>query len=93
MGVGFGMGNMVTNMMNNSMNQQNNVPPPLTQFHVVLNGAQAGPFGIDQLRTMISSGQINRATMVWKAGMANWAAADQQAELGALFAAVPPPIV
>lgn len=92
MGVGFGMGNMVTNMMNNSM-QQNNVPPPVVQFHVVLNGAQAGPFGLDQLKTMITSGQIARTTQVWKAGMANWAAADQQAELAALFAAVPPPIV
>lgn len=96
MGVGFGMGNMVTNMMNNSMNQnqqQNNVPPPLTQFHVVVNGAQAGPFGIDQLKAMVTSGQLTRTTQVWKAGMANWAAADQQAELAALFAAVPPPIV
>ena len=96
MGVGMGMGNMMQNMMNNSMNQnqqQNNVPPPLTQFHVVVNGAQAGPFGIDQLKVMVTSGQLTRTTQVWKAGMANWAAADQQAELAALFAAVPPPIV
>jgi membrane protease subunit (stomatin/prohibitin family) len=96
MGVGMGMGNMVTNMMGNSMNQnqqQNNVPPPLTQFHVVVNGAQAGPFGLDQLKTMVISGQLTRTTQVWKAGMANWGAADQQAELAALFAAVPPPIV
>ncbi len=92
MGVGMGMGNMVTNMMGNSM-QQNNVPPPITQFHVVLNGAQAGPFGLDQLKGMIASGQIARTTQVWKAGMAGWAAAEQQAELVALFAAVPPPIV
>lgn len=96
MGVGMGMGNMMQNMMNNSMNQnqqQNNVPPPLTQFHVVVNGAQAGPFGIDQLKVMVTNGQLTRTTQVWKAGMANWAAADQQAELAALFAAVPPPIV
>jgi membrane protease subunit (stomatin/prohibitin family) len=96
MGVGMGMGNMMSNMMNNSMNmnqQQNNVPPPITQFHVVLNGAQAGPFGLDQLKTMVASGQIARTTQVWKAGMAGWAAADQQPELAALFAAVPPPIV
>jgi len=96
MGVGFGMGNMVTNMMNTSMNQnqqQNNTPPPLTQFHVAVNGAQTGPFGIDQLKAMVTSGQLTRTTQVWKAGMAAWAAAEAQPELAALFAAVPPPIV
>lgn len=97
MGVGFGMGNMVTNMMNQSnMNQQSGAvppPPPIVAFHVVLNNAQAGPFNLEQLQKMIASGQISKQTMVWKAGMANWAAADQQVELAALFAAVPPPIV
>lgn len=96
MGVGFGMGNLVTNMMNqNNMNQQQGgavpPPPPIVAFHVVLNNAQAGPFNLDQLKTMISSGQITRQTMVWKAGMANWAVAEAQVELAGLFAAVPPP--
>ncbi len=95
MGVGFGMGNMMTNMMNqNNMNQQTGAvppPPPIIQFHVVLNNAQAGPFNLDQLKTMVASGQLTRQSMVWKAGMANWAAAEAQPELLALFAAVPPP--
>lgn len=96
MGVGFGMGNMVTNMMNqNNMNQQQGgavpPPPPIVAFHVVLNNAQAGPFNLDQLKTMIAGGQITRQTMVWKAGMANWAAAETQPELASMFAAVPPP--
>lgn len=97
MGVGFGMGNMVTNMMNqNNMNQQSGAvppPPPIVTFHVVLNNAQAGPFSLEQLQTMIASGQITRQTMVWKAGMAAWGAAELQAELVNMFAAVPPPIV
>ncbi len=96
MGVGFGMGNMMTNMMNQvqtGMNQGGAVPPPppIVQFHVVLNNAQAGPFNLEQLATMISSGQITKQTMVWKAGMANWASAEAQPELAPLFAAVPPP--
>ena len=96
MGVGMGMGNMVTNMMNASMNQnqqQNNTPPPLTQFHLVVNGAQAGPFGIDQLKAMVTNGQLTRTTQVWKAGMAAWGAAEGQADLEVLFSAVPPPII
>lgn len=95
MGVGMGMGNMMTNMFNNqNMNQQNNnvpPPPPIIQFHVVVNGAQAGPFNLQQLQAMAASGQLTKATLVWKAGMANWAAADSQVELLALFTQVPPP--
>ncbi|MDX2174475.1 MAG: SPFH domain-containing protein [Bacteroidota bacterium] len=99
MGVGMGMGNMMTNMFNqtgmNNMNQNNNnsVPPPLIQFHVVVNGAQAGPFSLQQLQAMAASGQLTKASMVWKNGMANWAMAETQPELAALFMNVPPPIV
>jgi membrane protease subunit (stomatin/prohibitin family) len=96
MGVGFGMGNMMNNMMNNSgsnnLGTNNPPPPPITQFHVVVNGAQAGPFNLQQLQAMVGSGQLTKATMVWKAGMANWGAAELQAELVALFNNVPPPI-
>lgn len=96
MGVGFGMGNMMTNMMNQNQmgaNQSGAVPPPppITQFHVVINGAQAGPFNLQQLQGMVGSGQLTRQTLVWKAGMANWAAAELQTELAQLFDAVPPP--
>ncbi|MGE0569002.1 MAG: SPFH domain-containing protein [Bacteroidia bacterium] len=93
MGVGFGMGNMMSNMMGN-MNQQGGAvppPPPVTQFHVVVNGAQAGPFGLEQLQAMASSGQLTKQTLVWKAGMANWLAAETQPELAAVFNSVPPP--
>jgi membrane protease subunit (stomatin/prohibitin family) len=96
MGVGFGMGNMMNNMMNNSgsnnLGTNNPPPPPITQFHVVVNGAQAGPFNLQQLQAMVGSGQLTKTTMVWKAGMANWGAAELQAELVSLFNNVPPPI-
>jgi len=96
MGVGFGMGNMMTNMMNQS--GSNNLgtntpppPPPILQFHVIVNGAQAGPFNLQQLQGMATSGQLTRTTMVWKAGMAAWVAADAQPELASIFHSVPPP--
>ncbi len=95
MGVGMGMGNMMTNMFNQTgMNQQNNSvppPPPLLQFLVVVAGAQAGPFNLQQLHSMATSGQLTKATMVWKACMANWATAESQPELAAIFKSVPPP--
>ncbi len=100
MGVGMGMGNMMTNMFNqtgmNNTNQNNNnnsVPPPLIQFHVVVNGAQAGPFSLQQLQAMAASAQLTKTSMVWKNGMANWAMAEMQPELASLFMNVPPPIV
>jgi membrane protease subunit (stomatin/prohibitin family) len=97
MGVGFGMGNMMTNMLNNSgatnQNTGNNTPPPppITQFHVVINGAQAGPFNLQQLQAMAASGQLTKTTLVWKAGMPNWLGAETQTELISLFNNVPPP--
>ena len=96
MGVGMGMGNMVSNMMNNNMNTQNQnsipPPPPIVQFHVVVNGAQAGPFTLQQLQVMAGSGQLDKTSLVWKAGMPGWLAAETQAELVSLFNNVPPPI-
>lgn len=96
MGVGMGMGNMVSNMMNNNMNTQNQngmpPPPPIVQFHVVVNGAQAGPFTLQQLQVMAGSGQLDKTSLVWKAGMPGWLTAETQAELVSLFNNVPPPI-
>ncbi|MCE3225864.1 MAG: putative virion core protein (lumpy skin disease virus)-like protein [Bacteroidetes bacterium] len=98
MGVGMGMGNMMSNMMtgmnNNAQNNMGmNTPPPIIQFHVVVNGAQAGPFNLQQLQQMAAAGQLTRATMVWKAGLANWATAESQPELASLFMNTPPPIM
>lgn len=97
MGVGFGMGNMMTNMMNQGMMNQNTgsntppPPPPMTQYFVAVNGAQTGPFTIPQLQAMATSGQFNTQSLVWKQGMSGWLAAETQAELSAVFSAVPPP--
>ena len=70
-------------------------PPPLpgsVQFHVALNGQSAGPFDMGALGAKIREGAISRATLVWKPGMAAWAAAESVAELQLLFASAPPPL-
>jgi membrane protease subunit (stomatin/prohibitin family) len=70
-------------------------PPPLPQqdqWFAAINGAQAGPFDAAGLGAAVQTGQINRETLVWKNGMANWTAAGQLPELGGIFAAVPPPL-
>ena len=98
LGAGMGMG-MMGQMGNAFQNQQFNggtgqntpPPPPIVQFFVAVNGAQTGPFSIQQLQAMAVSGQFNRQSLVWKQGMAGWLAAETQPELSAVFSAVPPP--
>ncbi len=97
MGVGMGMGNMVTNMMNQNTPNQNQAsmpppPPPVLQYFVAVNGAQTGPFTMQQLQSMVITNQLTKQSIVWKQGMAGWLAAETQAELIALFGAVPPPM-
>lgn len=68
------------------------VPPPMTQYYAYVGGQQLGPMPIPQLAQYVQSGQIDRNTLVWCNGMANWTAAGTVAELSQLFGApVPPP--
>jgi hypothetical protein len=71
------------------------MPPPIpgaVSFHVAVNGQQAGPFDANALAQQAASGQLTRASLVWKAGMAQWAKAGDVPELAMLFANVPPPV-
>lgn len=94
MGVGIGMGNMFSNAFNTTTTSNNMTPPPLPQqFFVAVNGQQTGPFGMDQIGQMALGGTLTRDSLVWKAGMATWAAAGTVVELSAVFHNVPPPII
>ena len=68
-------------------------PPPLpasVSYFAALDGQQAGPFDLEQLRSYVQAGRISRSTLVWCAGMANWTAAGEVADLASLFASVRP---
>lgn len=70
-------------------------PPPLTtaaSFFVAFNNQQTGPFDMATLQAKVRDGSLTRGTLVWKQGMASWAAAETVPELEALFAAGPPPL-
>ena len=70
------------------------VPPPPVEkmYNVAVNGTAVGPYSVQQLHQMAMSGQFNAESLVWTAGMANWMAAGQVAELQSLFVntSVPP---
>jgi len=87
--VGVGMGNI---MQGGMANAQAATPPPVMQVFVAVNGQQTGPFDVPQLTQMAQSGQLTKDTLVWKAGMAAWAAASSLPELSAVLNSVPPPL-
>jgi membrane protease subunit (stomatin/prohibitin family) len=71
------------------------MPPPLptaVAFHAAIDGAASGPFDMTALSAHARSGKLTRKTLVWKAGMASWSAAESVPELLPLFADVPPPL-
>lgn len=104
MGMGWAMGNQMGNMyqqnqFNPNTGQMNQgggntppPPPPPVQFFVAVNGAQQGPYDGNVIAEMIKNGAVKKETLVWKNGMAAWAAAGQVAELMNYFNATPPPM-
>lgn len=107
MGMGFAMANQMGAAMAQGQQQAAQpapapqggagTPPPLpgagaAVWFAAIGGAQAGPFDLATLGTKVNAGEVARDTLVWKQGMAGWIAAGEVAELGSLFAAVPPPL-
>ncbi len=94
MGIGMAMASQMANTFNQPQQQAAAAaPPPLpgaVSYHVALNGQQAGPFTIDQMRSGLAAGQMQPTDMVWTAGMAAWAPANTVPALAPLFAAPPP---
>ncbi len=105
MGMGFAMANQMgqtfTGGQQQSPPQQQQqaatppppppIPPALT-FFAVVNGQQAGPYDLQTLKQMAMQNQINKDTLVWREGMANWTAAGQVPEVNSVLGSVPPPI-
>lgn len=96
-GMGMGMGFAMAHQMAKTFVPPGapGAPPPLpgAAWHVAQGGQSSGPFEPAQLQRMVVGGQLTPDTLVWRAGMANWAAAAHMPELVGLFGAPPPPPV
>ena len=90
MGIGGAMGNQVGGMMNN-INSTPPPPPNQNVFHISLNGQQAGPYTMEQLKQLAINNQFSRDHHVWKSGMAGWELASMNSEVSVIFNSVPPP--
>ena len=104
MGMGMGfvlaqqMGGMMSPQMGGAQVQQGTaaMPPPMpvqVQYYYAVNGSQQGPVGIDQLKALFAARTINKESLVWKQGMANWTALKEVEELKLfLGGSTPPPL-
>lgn len=108
-GMGMGMGFVLAQQMGNMMSQTGSqqpfggqpqqaamVPPPMpaqVYYHYAVNGQQAGPVTFDKLKELFASRTINRDSLIWKQGMANWTALKDIEELKVfLGGSTPPPL-
>lgn len=104
MGMGFVLAQQMGGMMNPQMGQQQvqqqqqggMMPPPMpaaVQYFYAANGQQAGPVNLEQLQGLFANRTINKDTLVWKAGMAEWTALQQVEELKSFLGGnTPPPL-
>ncbi len=104
MGMGFVLAQQMGGMMGSTMGQQQSfpqaggaaVPPPMpvqVAYYYAVNGTQQGPVSFDQLKALFASRTINRESLVWKQGMANWTALQEVEELKSFLGGnTPPPL-
>ena len=91
--VGHNMAGMMNNMMPNANSMASSMTPPpvpTVMYHVAMNGQAAGPFNMETLKQMALNGQLNRESLVWKVGMADWVQLNSVEELKALLVNIPP---
>ncbi|MEM8999063.1 MAG: SPFH domain-containing protein [Bacteroidota bacterium] len=107
-GMGMGMGFVLAQQMGGLMNPQMGVqqampqaggtavPPPMpvqVMYYYAVNGTQQGPVAFDQLKALFANRTINRESLVWKQGMANWAPLQDVEELKSFLGGnTPPPL-
>lgn len=106
-GMGMGMGFVLAQQMGGMMSPQMGgavqrpqasagVPPPMptqVQYFYAVNGTQQGPVSFEQLQALFAGRTINRDSLVWKQGMANWTALKDVEELKSFLGGnTPPPL-
>ena len=98
MAVGGAVGQNVAGTMSSMMAGVNQpiqagvAPPPIPAvvYYVAVNGQATGPFDIAVLTQMVTTGRLTQDSLVWKAGMSQWAKAEKVDEVKDLFIVIPP---
>ena len=86
MAVGAVIGRELAGAVSETLSPTQTPPPiPTAVYYVADSGARTGPFDLTALRQMVSAGLLTPGTLVWKAGMPQWAEAAADPDLAALF--------
>lgn len=75
-GAGVGIGSQVAGLAGAFINTQPPaVPPPMpqAQYYIAIAGTQQGPVDAVTIQAMMQQGKVTGSTLVWKAGMPQWA--------------------
>lgn len=62
-----------------------------SEWYVVINGEQKGPFTKEQLHNMVGNDELKPAHLVWSAGMPDWITAKEVSGLFENLSTPPPP--
>ena len=102
MGMGFVLAQQMGGMMGPMAGQQNSAqpimgtPPPMpvqVQYFYAVSGQQMGPVSMELLKGLFANRTVNKDSLVWKQGMANWSALKDVQELQSfLGGSMPPPL-
>lgn len=96
--IGQNIAGAVNGVMQKAGSNKQPTPPPIPQeqYHVAINGKAEGPYRVDQIRSFINEGKVDKDTLVWKAGMPDWIKAGEDDIIaGLLYQAeeqTPPPL-
>ena len=91
MGAGVAMGQMMADAMKPDPKTEPATPPPppdIKHYYVSIDGRSEGPFGLDEMRSMIAEGTLTRDTYVWREDLDGWKEAAHV--VGGLFPPPPP---
>ncbi len=92
MGAGVAMGQMMADALKPGHESASATPPPppdIKHYFVSIDGRSEGPFGLDEMRSMIAEGTLTRDTYVWREDLDGWKEAAHV--VGGLFPPPPPP--
>jgi len=69
-------------------------PPAPVVYYLIEEGAQAGPFALDEIIARIEEGRVRAEDLAWKEGLEAWTSVDQFPEFADLLkpAPTPPPV-
>lgn len=97
-GMGMAMAQQMVGMMNQTMQQMyvpgsiQSMPRPAQQniYYVGLGGQPVGPLNDAEIAQMVAQRKINKDTLAWMPGMAEWKPVEQVPEILKIIALTPP---